>query len=1032
MPLSNEKGKRQNEKWRRAGRNGAQVFILTFSFLISGPFSLSAAIVSRHWGTLEGRPEGLPQNSVIAMTQTRDGYLWLGTLNGLVRFDGIQFTVFDESNTPGLNSSRIVYLFEDSQTNLWIGTETAGISLVKNGKVTSLDIGVGGREGRLVSACEDSTGAVWLYTASGQLIRYRDGRGDIWNIGRTAASGTVVLIAEKSGPLWVGMNGGLYAIGVNVATNSRALAVEHELKIGRFDFLVSSQRGGYWRLADGKVQKWKGNQLERDLGAAPWHSPVAAACEDPAGNLIVGTFGEGVFWFDADGKSSQIASGSGLSHNTVLSLCMDRQGDLWVGTDGGGLNLLKRQLFEVVEETRHLTTQSVSEDNQGGLFVGAYGLQYLKDGTVRHLGATNFISYLKDGVVQPVSWTNLYVRSVFVDRDQRVWVGTDVAGLFQFRDGDFHRVPGAEILGPSIWAIHQTRDGAVWVGMLSGLARWQNGEWKLFRTVSGLPSDAVRAIAEDNEGNLWIGTERGLSRFRDGKFTSIHKADGLPSEDVSSLLVDKEGVLWVGTFGGGLGRFEKGRWTRYTTSQGLVNNSIGYLIEDDHGYFWMGSYIGLMRVEKKDLNDFAQGLAASVQCRAYGKSDGLPDEYECTSGSQPAACRTRDGKLWFPTIKGLVSLNPARLTRNTNPPPVLIESVLVEGEKQNTNAFLVGRLKSVTLPPGKERLDIHYTSLNLGAADKARFKYRLGHESGWTEVGNTRVAHYSKLPPGEYAFEVTAANEDGFWNPQVATLALIIEPPFWRTWWFIALSVAVLLGIVVASVHYVSTQKLQRELAVLRQQEALEKERARIARDLHDQLGANLTQVALLGELAESDKDAPEEVEAHARQISKTARETTRSLDEIVWAANPANDTLDSLVTYICKYAQEYLEIAGLRYRLEVPAQLPGTAIAPDVRHNVFLAAKEAITNVVRHAQASTAWLRLKLEPRSFTLEIQDDGRGPSGLEEARAQSRNGLRNMRKRMEDIGGEFSIGPVAENGTLVRLRAPLGNESLKSNV
>jgi signal transduction histidine kinase len=213
-------------------------------------------------------------------------------------------------------------------------------------------------------------------------------------------------------------------------------------------------------------------------------------------------------------------------------------------------------------------------------------------------------------------------------------------------------------------------------------------------------------------------------------------------------------------------------------------------------------------------------------------------------------------------------------------------------------------------------------------------------------------------------------------------------------------------------------------LGKLRQQEALEKERARIARDIHDQLGASLTQVTLLGEFVESDKDSPADVEAHARQICQTARDTTRVLDEIVWTVNPSNDTLDGLITYICKYAQDYLAVAGLRYRLDVPAQLPNTPLPPELRHNVFLAAKEAVTNVVRHAKASAAWVRLKLEPEAFVLEIQDDGRGIAGMDEKAASARNGLRNMRKRMEDVGGSFEMVAGPDGGTLVRLTAPLG--------
>jgi signal transduction histidine kinase len=270
-----------------------------------------------------------------------------------------------------------------------------------------------------------------------------------------------------------------------------------------------------------------------------------------------------------------------------------------------------------------------------------------------------------------------------------------------------------------------------------------------------------------------------------------------------------------------------------------------------------------------------------------------------------------------------------------------------------------------------------------------------------------------------------ACNEDGLWNQIPAALAVTVLPPFWQTWWFLSATSVCLLAGIVGSVHYVSTQKLQRQLAVLRQQEMLEKERARIARDLHDQLGANLTQVALLGEMAETDKELPEEVEAHAKQISQTARETTRALDEIVWTVNPSNDTLDGLINYVCKYAQEYLALAGLRYRLDVPAQLPPTPISPELRHNVFLATKEAVNNVVKHSHATAAWLRLHLEPDRFTLEIEDNGRGVAAGSENKG--RNGLRNMRKRLEEIGGSFSIGPGHEGGTRVALTAPLAGDA-----
>jgi ligand-binding sensor domain-containing protein/signal transduction histidine kinase len=957
--------------------------------------------------------DGLPENAVTSVTQTRDGYLWLGTLNGLVRFDGIRFTVFDEINTPGLISSRIFTLFEDSHSNLWVGTETAGTALIKNGRVLSLGLGQGGSERRLAAICEDSGGAVWLYTMDGQLWRYQDGRTNVFRVGPSLRR---AMIMEAAGLLWVGTDQRLSALRPATALTSPQLMVEQTLTVGRLDFLLASRRGGYWRLADGSVQKWSTNRLERDWGPYPWsRAPVSAACEDREGNLVVGTLGAGVYWFDPQGKATNLSTNQGLSHNSILSLLVDREDTLWVGTDGGGLNRVKRQAFDVVEESRGLTVQSVCEDGQGGIWIGFNEFGANKNGA----------AMLKEGQVQwfgpAQGLMNASVWAMFVDRQQQVWAGT-YGGLFQLLEGQFRQVTGLGAAFPVILAIHQDRAGRLWLGTKAGLLRREEPGWKTFTTRDGLSADEVRTLADDPEGNLWIGTVGGgLNRLRDGHFTSFRNADQLPCDDISALYVDSDGVLWVGTFGRGLARMQAGQWTRYTTREGLISNSIGYLIEDSQGDFWIGSNAGLMRLPKKALNDVARGAASSVSCRVYTQEDGLPTR-ECTLNAQPHVSRPRQGQLWFPTVKGLASVNPALLKPNTNPPPVVIESVLIDDRLQTTNNLRADTPVAVTMRPNKERLEIRYTSLNLAAPDRARFRYRLeGHETGWTEAGNTRVAHYSKLPPGPYHFLVTACNEDGIWNEAGSSMALTVLPPFWRTWWFLSASAAFLLGTIVAVVHYVSTQRLQRQVERLRQQEALEQERARIARDIHDQLGASLTQVSLLGELVESDKHLPQEVEAHARQISQTARDTARTLDEIVWTVNPSNDTLDGLVTYVCKYAQEYLAVAGLRYRLDVTPQLPATPISPEVRHNLFLAAKEAITNVVRHAQASAVWVRLKLDPSTFTLEIQDDGCGPAGLESK--AGRNGLRNMRKRMEDIGGQFAIGPAPDRGTLVRLTAPL---------
>lgn len=968
----------------------------------------------RYWTT----DHGLPQNTVTTILQSRDGYLWFGTLNGLVRFDGLSFTVFDESNTPGLNSSRIVRLFEDSQRRLWIGTESGGVSFIKEGQLTTLPIGQGSSDKRLSSLSEAPDGSIWLYTMDGQVWRYANDKVDVSVFALERPATARFIVTETSGAMWISADNRLSLIKGALVPGSLELPITSNAPITRLDAILGRQAGGCWRLADGHIQKWGSQGLEHDYGLYPWgRAPVSAMCEDRAGNLVVGTLGVGLFWFDAEGRASWLSASKGLSRDVVLSLCVDREDNLWVGTDGGGLNRLRRQYFEVLDSSRGLpgnAVQSVCEDGAGNLWLALIGggVARWRNDALNNFGP-------QEGLA------SLYAWSVLEDHDQSILCGTWGAGLFRYQSNRFERVIGPEAVQRVVSAMFHDRTGRLWFGTQNGLVCREKDSWKVYTTREGLSAQEVRAIADDAEGDLWIGTVGGgLNRLSKGKFTVLRKTNGFPSDDISALLMDADGVLWIGTPGSGLIRFQNGQWTRCTTREGLASNSIGYLVDDGLGNLWIGSNAGIMRVSKRDLNDLAKGATASLICRVYRKEDGLPTR-ECTTGSQPAGWRGHDGRLHFPTIAGLVSVRPDQLRPNPIPPPIVIESVNIDGQSLTTNTLKSGFTNSLVLTASQERLKIDFTCVNLAAPELRRFKYRLeGYESRWNDAGSQGVATYTKLPPGNYTFHVQACNEDGIWNENGPTLNVIVQPPFWRTWWFIGATLILMIGAVSAVVHYLSTQKLQRQLQAMKQQEALEKERSRIAQDIHDQLGASLTQMALLGELISSDKDYPEDVEAHSRQIRQSARDTTRTLDEIVWAVNPSNDTLESLVNYLCKYAQDYLSIAGLRYRMNVPEQLPVISIPPDHRHNVYLTFKEAITNIVRHAKATEVWLHIKTDAQNnLVIEIEDNGKGLPELDEKHLLTRNGLRGMRKRMMAIGGGFHIGPRQESGTLVRLVMPL---------
>ena len=932
----------------------------------------------------------LPENSVVAITQTHDGYLWLGTLYGLARFDGNSFTRFNVNNTPGLPSNRIVFLFEDSRQTLWVGTETAGLCAVKNGVMQSYpDTGTGG----IITGALEEGGNIWFCGANGKYFCWQDGKMDL-------QPNVPARIAQQ-----------LFSQSVHL--------------------LVPGKGGVTWELQDGAVKKIRAGKLEKDYGASPWQSSfvyamrqtpggqpavvkfdanVTATCEDAAGNLVVGTKNEGLFWFQPDGSCCHLTKDDGLSLNFVLSLSLDREGNLWVGTDGGGLDRIKRKVFYAPAGLSTEVAQSVAQDAAGGLWVAfnSHGVSYwlTNAATGYGIGASSN------------AWT------VLVDRHQQIWAGTRGEGLFYFLNGNFKPVQPAQKLGREIFVLFEDQAGKIWAGGDNGLGSFDGTNWDFFSPRDGLPASPVRALAEDGQRNLWIGTDRdGLFQLRAGKISPA----AAPVKDISCLLASRDGVLWAGTSGHGLAWFQNGVWTNCSTLHGgLTSDSINYLVDDDAGNLWIGSYEGVMRVEKKSLADFAAGAVKTVSCRTFLTR-------ECSAGAQPAALHASDGKLFFPTITGLVAVNPADLKPNTNPPPVVIESVLVDGVEQKTSALSAGWNSVITLRPENEQLEIHFASLNFSApknaAAGARFKYRLedrkaGRQKNWTEIGGERIARFPKLPAGKYIFHVIACNEDGFWNETGATLAVTVEPPFWRKPSFIAVSAVVLLGALAGIVYLISTAKLKRQLRAHRQKELLEKERARIARDLHDQLGANLTQVALLGELAEADKHLPGEVELHAQQISLTARDTTRSLDEIVWALNSSNDTLESLANYACKYAQDYFALAGVSYRAELPTQLPAVAILPEVRHNIFLAFKEAVNNVVKHAQATEARVKLQLAPDKFILSVEDNGRGFSGA--AEKTLRNGLKNMRRRLADVQGEFEIKPGAKGGTVVRFAVPLARK------
>ena len=512
----------------------------------------------------------------------------------------------------------------------------------------------------------------------------------------------------------------------------------------------------------------------------------------------------------------------------------------------------------------------------------------------------------------------------------------------------------------------------------------------------------------DRAGTLWVGTDGGLSRWADGKFTHVTSRDGLSHSDVNAIYEDDDETLWFGTKGGGLNRLRAGRWTSYTTAQGLFSDEIYEIIEDDRGYLWMSCRRGIFRVSKQSFAALDQGTIPALTSTHFVRADGLAT-VQCNGVAKPAGWKSRDGQIWFPTIRGVVAVQPG-IRINPQPPPVWIEEVRAGQHLLRTGSITEPVAASVTVPPGTGDVEIHYTALSLQVPEKVRFKYRLETvDKDWTDAGAQRSVTYHSLAPGRYRFTVIAANNDGVWNETGAKLALVVRPQFWQTGWF-TLTVLTLPALILGWAYRTRVRRLRE----------IEQLRIRIASDLHDDVGSRLTKVAMITEQVERETNTAA-TRPHIQLIARTTRDITRAMDEIVWTINPKNDTLENLANYIFHYAQEYFQNTGVRCRLDLPPSLPEHTLSTEYRHSLFMAVKEALNNILKHAGAEEVRIRLAVADRRLTIAITDNGRG-FAADRARPGG-DGLVNMRERLRQVGGSLRLESAADRGTTITMEAPL---------
>ena len=715
------------------------------------------------------RDNGLPQNTVKDILQTRDGYLWLATQEGLARFDGARFVVFNARNGAALPDDNIWTLGEDGDGSLWIGTP-GGLVRMQNGTLATFTSQDGLPANHVRAIHRDRRGILWIANA-GELSVFEGGRARVYRDrdGRTVKGG-YSFVETDDGSLWIAADR-LYRL-----RDDRFTAYGEEQGLpARPSALVGGADGTLWVGTFGAgLMRFDGSHFTRLTARDGLPGDlIYALLNDRDGNLWIGTSGGGLARY-RDGTLQSLTDEHRRLTNDVMSLFEDAEGSLWVGTNGGGLHRFKDGDFTTFGPPEGLGVPTIAcllEATSGDLWIGT-------SGGVFRLHEGKFDRYTrKDGLAGDA------VFSLAEGDGGEIWVGTGEGGLsLRDRRGHFRTFTKAQGLpGSFVVSLSPDRGGALWVGTNLGLSRFERGR---FIPSSGLfenRSLLVSALLRDSRGDLWIGTHGGgLVRLHDGAPTTFTSREGLSSDRILALREDRDGTIWIGTEGGGLDRLRDGAFTSYTTRAGLCSDTIFQILEDDRGALWMSSNDGIFRVAKDLLAAFAEKRAASIDCVLYGRSDGIRSS-ECNGGSQPAGWKGRDGRLWFPTAGGAVVVDPARMHGVPRPPSVLVEEFAADGRRLDRPR---GR-GPLVLPAGTDNFEIRYTALTFRSPETVRFRYRLeGLDDDWVEAGTRRMAYYAHLSPGDHRFRVTARSGEGPWGDAEAVLAFRLLPYFYQTAWF--------------------------------------------------------------------------------------------------------------------------------------------------------------------------------------------------------------------------------------------------------
>jgi ligand-binding sensor domain-containing protein/signal transduction histidine kinase len=933
--------------------------------------------------------DGLPQNRIRALCQTPDGYLWIGTAEGLARFDGLRFTIFDHSNAPALHDDGILALRVARDGAVWIGTEGGGLVRYKNGVFRPFGPSEGLTNGFVRAIYEDRNRTLWVGTDRGFFHQTGDRfirLDDTAEVPLATVTGTG---EDEAGKIWVASAAGLLTVADGKLQHVRAgcaTVFARSLHESGHGFVWALGSRGAARVRDGCIVPGP------PLPAVPMRSLV----EDSDGALWIGTMGEGLIRF-RNGETISFTASSGLPDNTVNVVFEDREENLWIGCEDGLARLTKRSGTNIgsrdgLQDDNVLTVYADRQDHVWAATTTGqlYGIS----------GAT------VQRVRLPSPAADLRVRNVFQDRDGTFWFGTLAGGLIRQRGQAITVFTKADGLrSNTVRQILQDSSGALWIALDSGLSRWDGHSFQNYYLQDGLSYPSVRCMTTDSRGDVLVGTDAGLNRVHDGRIVGGNEFAALNNEKIWAIYPDSNGTLWLGTRGGGLLRFRSGSVLRFTREDGLLTNTIFQILEDRRGKFWMSTSSGVISADRKELDAAADGSKPSIHVIPYGTAEGMATS-QMNGGFQPAGALTAAGDVWFPSVKGAVRISPSRVPIR-HAAPVLIERIVVDDQP-------IPPSTEVTVPPGHGRLAIDFTLCELVNPQRFTFRYKLeGFDDKWTPALRGRSAYYTNLPPGRYRFHVIASDSASS-SVSEAAVALNLRPSFYQTNWLYALLV-LLTGAVIWGGFALYARQTRARYALLLT------ERTRLAREMHDTVIQGCVGVSTLLEAAarfrDLDSAETETLLDHARIQANSTLEEAR---QAVWNLRHPEAPELSINTLF-----DLARKLGVEHGIQIETEMAGSgSLDPETDRTFLLVAREALRNAVVHAKPERISVRVQIEPSEALLEVADDGIGFAAERENNGQDRHfGIVGMRERVEKLGGAFSIVSNPGTGTTVVARVPL---------